>query len=300
MLESYRNGHTALGLIVGISLAFNIVGFLSVGYDWVGLEKARPDTNTYAEQQCARQQAERARPSPAILRGEQTAGAEPQAEQTDPAEEKEPDYCDLAAQQSMADSTVGMEQAAWVALALSVVGVIMIWRTLYYTRETLKEANKATRAAKDTIKVTRNIGKAQTRAYLDIAKAEIIRDGRNLPQIYIRFVNTGVTPARNIVASYEIYPFTAEKQSKITETDKRLYDLGSQSDHVITDYIKIPMTLTGIDWHKSEDIITIVGSIKYKDVFREPHLVKFSFFSTAKNFAAGNRLSISPEGNSST
>jgi hypothetical protein len=148
---SYRNEYTAFGLILGVSLAFNVVGWLSVGADWIGLEKARTDTNTYAEQECSRQQAERAAQQPAILDQDQASPANPEPAQGNEREANEPDWCDLAAQQSMADSTFGMEQAAWVALFLTAVGIWLVWRTLYYTRETLKEAQAATAVAKQNM-----------------------------------------------------------------------------------------------------------------------------------------------------
>ncbi len=162
-----RNFFAALGLIAGISIAFNIVGYLSVGFDWVGLQKAATNTYTYAEQQCARQQAQHtAQAAPAIQEGQDVPSADPQPGQGDGREDREPDWCDLAAQQSMADATFGMEQAAWVALFLTAVGVALVWGTLYYTRETLKEAQ-------NTATITREIGEAQVRAYLTLEKPEV-------------------------------------------------------------------------------------------------------------------------------
>jgi hypothetical protein len=129
-------------VILGLSLAFNVVGFLSVGFDWVGLEKASTNTYTYAEQQCARQQAEHTAEARAALEEPETTSTEPETDQTDGGEPEEPDWCDLAAQQSMADSTGGMEQTAWVALGLTIVGIFLLWRTLYYTGETLEGGSR--------------------------------------------------------------------------------------------------------------------------------------------------------------
>jgi hypothetical protein len=172
MFKEYWNGYIALGIAVGLSLAFNIVGFLSVGFGWVGLEKATTNTYTYAEQQCTRQQAQHALSPSAVLPNPQATSTEPQADQGDERESAEPDWCDLAAQQSMADSTAGMEQTAWAALGLTTIGVVLVWRTLYYTRKTLVEAEAATSAANRTVEATIQIGHAQMRPWLTFSDVQ--------------------------------------------------------------------------------------------------------------------------------
>lgn len=173
MFKEYWNGYIALGVAVGISLAFNIVGFLSVGFDWVGLEKATTNTYTYAEAQCSRQQAEQSASS-AAFQSPEAATAEPQPDQGNAREHDEPDWCDLAAQQSMADSTAGMEQTAWIALLLTAIGVILVWLTLYYTKQTLREAQETTKAANASVVVAREVGSDQIAAA--VKTADISRD----------------------------------------------------------------------------------------------------------------------------
>ena len=67
--------------------------------------------------------------------------------------------CDLAAQQGMAESTRYMNYAAWVGVFLTGIALLLIWRTLIYTRraaqaavDTVEEARAATAAAVATVK----------------------------------------------------------------------------------------------------------------------------------------------------
>jgi len=67
--------------------------------------------------------------------------------------------CDLAAQQGMAESTRYMNYAAWVGVFLTGIALLLIWRTLVYTRraaqaavDTVEEARAATAAAVATVK----------------------------------------------------------------------------------------------------------------------------------------------------
>lgn len=81
-----------------------------------------------------------------------SSAREQEAGNSDTQYEGDPDWCDLAAQQSMAESTRGMHWAAWATVIFSGVGAFLIWRTLIATQDTVAE--------------TRRIGEAQVRAYI--------------------------------------------------------------------------------------------------------------------------------------
>jgi hypothetical protein len=49
-------------------------------------------------------------------------------------QEPDPDWCDLAAQESMAKSTLGMERSAWATTFLTLLGVVLLGFTLHHTR----------------------------------------------------------------------------------------------------------------------------------------------------------------------
>lgn len=197
MFGSYRDGFFALGLICGISITLNILGWLSAGFDWVDLEKTKPDTDTYAEQQCSRQSLEHSEwlafsNSPNFGTNQEVSKG-PRYNERD-----EPDWCDLAAQQSMADSTVSLENSAWLTVGLTGLGVALLWWTLSLTRETLREAKEATRAAQETVITTREVGRDQSRAYLHVDRVEFFWGNADMkaPRARIYVKNSGQTPAK--------------------------------------------------------------------------------------------------------
>lgn len=122
---------------------------------------------------------------------------------------------DLSAQQ-------WMNYAAWVMAILTAVGIFLIWRTLIHTRDAarsaqgmLKEAQKTTLAAEKTIEIERDIGQAQTRAYIHINNAivkwkEHTGSGYGTsPEFTISVTNTGNSPARAFrwaVQTVFVYP----------------------------------------------------------------------------------------------
>ena len=61
--------------------------------------------------------------------------------------------CDLAAQHSMANSTFVMMWAALAGVTLTVVGIILLWRTLLYTRN-------AADAARETVDLSREMAES--------------------------------------------------------------------------------------------------------------------------------------------
>lgn len=94
------------------------------------------------------------------------------------------------------------EQMAIYALLMLVVtgiGVVYVAGTLNATRQTLSEAQRATRAAEEAVEVTRDIGQAQVRAYLTIAKVSFsIPADRSYQTVTITLLNSGQSPARKL------------------------------------------------------------------------------------------------------
>lgn len=87
---------------------------------------------------------------------------------------------DLNAQESMAKWAGVMAWLTGLTALLTAAALVFIWRTLYYTKEMLKEAEITTAAAVKTVKDTREIGQAQVRAYLvpDVVLEEPPRNER--------------------------------------------------------------------------------------------------------------------------
>ncbi len=90
--------------------------------------------------------------------------------------------CDLVAQQSVAKSTFWMNYAAWGGVALTVIGLALLWCTLLYTRSAAEhtriaastaqrsvgEAREATAVARAAIAVQSQTAECQLRAYVNI------------------------------------------------------------------------------------------------------------------------------------
>ena len=114
---------------------------------------------------------------------------------------------DLIAQEKMAFYTFGM-------MILTAFGVLLIWRTLRYTRTAADEARRAANAAvetveatRDTVQVTRGIGEAQVRAYVSQPNVGVsFRHGYYAVSIECR--NHGTSPARNVVCAFTIQEIT--------------------------------------------------------------------------------------------
>ncbi len=83
---------------------------------------------------------------------------------------------DLAAQQNMAESTFDLVEMAWWQIVIAVVAAILLGFTLFYTRRAVHEAGKGTQAAQESTRVAREIGEAQTRAYMSIPNASTCLD----------------------------------------------------------------------------------------------------------------------------
>ncbi len=109
--------------------------------------------------------------------------------------------------ESRAEIAVGAQiwMARWagVQAALTALALFLIWRTLTATNRTLNEAKAATKATQDAVQATREIGEAQTRAYIAVTESIIEREvgSQNLEAI-ITVSNTGNSPAKDLRISY--------------------------------------------------------------------------------------------------
>lgn len=252
------------------------------------------------------------RPSPPLLSA--LKGVEPKPEKTESAEDEQyykrqenREIADLKAQQEMALWAEGMFYANLFTTIISALALIAIVCTLRHTKraadasvDMVAEAKATTTAAQATVDVTRQIGQAQTRAYLDLSVVEIRHNVPRAPELFIEFRNTGATPARSVVITFSMKPFAKQGVIPINEVEKRLHDIGSQSQHVIRETIWLQLSLFDESWRESDDILTVSGLVLYEDVFGDSHRLEFSLFTKPKDYLAGKRLTIATEGNSST
>jgi len=123
-------------------------------------------------------------------------------------EEADQSRRELAAQESMALWAFWMFVAAAASAVLTLVGLLLIWRTVVYTKAAaasaegaVHEARKGTAAAEAAVAETRRIGEAQVRAYLSCYGMRTSVDDLDgdLPPDFLQFQiflkNTGLSPA---------------------------------------------------------------------------------------------------------
>ena len=139
--------------ILAILAVILALGF-SIGWGTAGLYEAHPNSYRYAAQQCAKAQQFYPAPNTVAITPLKDIDAKSTTSDT-PAEptkqdriDDEPDWCDLAAQHSMANSTYWMNVAAWVGVVVGCGGLFLIFRTLRATQDTLVEAEKTTEIAR--------------------------------------------------------------------------------------------------------------------------------------------------------
>jgi hypothetical protein len=211
------------------------------------------------------------------------------------------DWCDLATQQSMAEST---SVAAWSAVftaILTVIGVILLGYTLYFTRETLvasqavaEETRKATRAAQEAVIVTREIGQAQARAYLSVNSVAISitqdvfdPDGDEpsvktpVAKVIVWMNNSGQSPARNVrfkisVETARIHPLP--DNYTVNGIYYPIPDMPvhgesgalEHSEHEIFLHSRDARDVLGRVWY-------VLGTIAYQDVFGRWYRLHFRY-----------------------
>ncbi len=110
--------------------------------------------------------------------------------------------CDLAAQRNMAESTGWMNVAAWAGVILTFVGLALLYRTMLYTKKAALHSQEAVTAANNSVTSanraadeSRDIGRAQVRAYLavDSASYTVYRDWMSID---FQVKNYGHSPAK--------------------------------------------------------------------------------------------------------
>ncbi len=194
MSDSGEHGYITFGwiaTIIGVLLFFAI------------LESKHSDAQKSAEYayKCAQQYKRSTTPTSNIntLTSDQV---EPKSTKI---QENKPDWCDLAAQQSMAESTQWMNWATWATVIFTGAGIFLIWLTLREAQRTTRAAIGATNAA-----ITAN------RAWmklLPISKGRIhITQGGMSSELDSRFKNIGKMVATHVEITQNIIHVIGNKE----------------------------------------------------------------------------------------
>ncbi len=139
--------------------------------------------------------------------------AEAESSKRREAEARQREIDDLIAQQGMNAATQAMRQYSYVQTWLIGIGTALLIATLWLTI-------KANNSARDAVQVAREIGQAQTRAYLSF-KVDVSDTGHNPDQngILVTFAvnNSGASPAigANIYTHIRWYPVNEYRDEEI-------------------------------------------------------------------------------------
>lgn len=203
----------------------------------------------------------------------------PEKDEVSRQRQEQREYADLEAQQSMAWATYWLMWIGAGGLALTAVGVGLIWRTLVHTRRaanaavaTVKHSEQTVTAALDSIKINRESAVLQLRAYVVIQKISFFSEEKKFrsltavaePKIEIIVKNTGQTPAKKVNIKSTIYKLNDDHTKSIVSGLNCTYG-EIEGGLFINETIEINSLYAA--YIKNGDVFYVEGMIKYIDVF---------------------------------
>ncbi|OJU36118.1 MAG: hypothetical protein BGN94_24690 [Rhizobiales bacterium 68-8] len=195
----------------------------------------------------------------------------------DDADQRERD--DLAAQQSMAESTQRIVVISWWQLGLATGGTLLVFGSLA--------------AAFNANRIAREIGRDQSRAYLHMNSAEFTwgNEQGGHPIIVLTVKNTGQTPAKWFAVRYKVFvkaladdstlPNSGYDFSTLTFTGKqfrRWNALGASSERTLPCWDeKEAAEVSAIYKNRLRHSVEIAGVLRYETFFGEIFETEFWF-----------------------
>jgi len=192
--------------------------------------------------------------------------------------EQEPDYpnyCDLAAQYRSATAAEASRDAAWFVGFLTIIGVLLLWRTLVQTRKAVAGTEDATRAAQAAVDETRRIGEAQARCYCQITDVVLHIDMGEVT-FDLAISNTGQSPAISVGVAFECdafnrdepeFKFSALDQVSANNSKTPFRDIGAADVQRIT---KAACPVRNKGGHGQFSTFKFMVRLTYLDVFDAP------------------------------
>jgi hypothetical protein len=188
------------------------------------------------------------------------------------AEEQQDAKADLKAQQEMALWALCVAAISGGQLVLTLVGIILLWKTLRATRDAVTEAEKATTAANAAVDVTKRSAENQLRAYV-FAESATLHDMDSPPHFIINLHNTGATPAYRLktwvgveYCEKKLSSFLHVASSK-GEMELPVVDMGANGKRNIK-YTHLGYSSQDYNCIRSKDtFVYLFGGIEYRDCF---------------------------------
>lgn len=222
-------------------------------------------------------------------------------------EARQRDMRGLSAQESMntatqaiKDATLDMRNYALYSNWLVAIGTGLLVATLWLTRQ-------ANRAAQNAVEVTREIGEAQIRAYVNISSVDAtsIQVGTNIP-IKVGVKNYGATPAREFAYVGKPHLVPPEKIESLGLPDLSYLSPGSDlapNDNAFLEntLIDVPLDDESIGLINEGTLkFVLVYYIKYKDIFDKQRITKCILTAQRIGNTNNYNFAMSRVGNEST
>jgi len=211
----------------------------------------------------------------------------PQKDEANDHRQEERDKADLQAQEDMAFWAKGMFWATCVTVIVTLVGLALIGRTLHHTKraanyasDMVDEAKAATKAARDAVDVTRQIGQAQVRAYVSCSGGTYKLSPENF-ECMPMLVNSGQSPATQIKMSARLVMTVLEPKldTLASDTDSGICGAiparGQTAGLIMWGRRNLGLNLFELLQHKGLSF-EIICRVSWTDVFGDPQAAKFS------------------------
>lgn len=190
---------------------------------------------------------------------------------------------DLLAQRDMASAAWWMVCLTAITLLVGAASLVFVAANLVEARKVTVEAARSATAAEKAVTEGREIGVAQTRAYL--AVEAVTAHGARSIEIDFRVANAGQTPARDIqlYARMEIEDGREDDDADAVFSRLNLTtvaDLASNATRVVS----LTWTTTDLEESRVPEVLQagaatlwVYGQISYRDIFTQHHMLVFRF-----------------------
>ncbi len=316
--------------IVGVLALGTIGGGAWYGLDWQATyqQESKRKAADYAER-AADQERQSCIGSPAIEKANCVEKA--RTEYDLKSRDNQREYDDLVAQHKAALWASVMGMAALIGMALSLVGIVLVYRTFMETKRTnriaLKENARSTRravaagqethraldiatrnadAASRLAEISERNANAQLRAYMSVSEAMIGESFDAAVYGYLSLRNDGATPA--LIKEIGLNRFVAavpvlDPKGKGPQTE-RYWHFRPVLNHgnvekVIWDH-QVAVELTLARANPGKYAIFVYGHVLYDDVFGDSHVTNFAYRSKGGYLTALEPFVPCTDGNDAT
>lgn len=164
---------------------------------------------------------------------------------------------DLAAQEASALWAFWMVAASFGSVLITALGTVFLYKQIVLTRRAVEDTGEATKAMREANAIARDIGQAQTRAYLSIKSLEGKKvDGGLVFRATVQ--NSGQSPALSAQIMLQVVDKDGEKIEVLPEHE---HHIPAQSAPILAYcYFKSEQATT---WPG----IVIIATVAYSDVF---------------------------------